>query len=224
MEVSPSPATIAPIVPTPPIAKPTVSPAPQPRKAIVRPMPSPKPISSPAPVMPETKVLEKVETPSIDKPLEVEPRVKSATDKPFWSKFNPKQFLGDKLAPSEDEVKELTVVEPKIPKPLPSPIAVPTKTVAPAIAKPVATPVKELEVKPSVSPSPSPSPVGKKSPFGKTPSEWQEFLKLQRTNIDKAPLLKTGEETTLPNRYLKKAEQENAEAEVRLTPRSALDD
>jgi hypothetical protein len=223
MEVSPSPATIAPIVPTPPIAKPTVSPAPQLRKAIVRPMPSPKPIASPAPVMPETKVLEKVETPSINKPLK-EPRVKSATDKPFWSKFNPKQFLGDKLAPSEDEVKELTVVEPKIPKPLPSPIAVPTKTVAPAIAKPVATPVKELEVKPSVSPSPSPSPVVKKSPFGKTPSEWQEFLKLQRTNIDKAPLLKAGEETTLPNRYLKKAEQENAEAEVRLTPRSALDD
>jgi hypothetical protein len=216
-KVSPSPAAIAPPLPKTPIAKPSVSPEPKPKKAIVRPSPSPS--VSPATSLPEmVKVLEKVDTPTVDKPLETEQKAKPATDKPFWSKFNPKQFLGDKPLPYEDEVKELTVAEPKTPMQSPSPIAVPTKTVAPAISKPPVSQVKEVEVKPSVSPSPSPAPVVKQSPFEKTPSEWQEFLKLQRPNIDKAPLLKTTEPPKLPSRYLKKAEPDNVEAETTLTP------
>jgi hypothetical protein len=151
-------------------------------------------------------------------PSPIEQKATPATDKPFWSKFNPKQFLGDKPLPSEDEVQELTVAEPKTPMQSPSPITVPTKTVAPAISKPPVSQVKEVEVKPSVSPSPRPMPAVKKSPFEKTPSEWQEFLKLQRPNIDKAPLLKTTELPKLPSRYLKKAEPDNVGPETMLTP------
>jgi hypothetical protein len=212
-KVSPSPAEIAPPLPKTPIAKPSVYPEPKPRKAIVRPS------ASPAPSLPEmVKVLEKADTPTVDKPLEIEQKTKPATDKPFWSKFNPKKFLGDKPLPSEDEVQELTVAEPKTPMQSPSPITVPTKTVAPAISKPPVSQVKEVEVKPSVSPSPRPMPAVKKSPFEKTPSEWQEFLKLQRPNIDKAPLLKTAEPPKLPSRYLKKAAPDNVGPETMLTP------
>jgi hypothetical protein len=207
-KVSPSPPAIAPTLPTPPLAKPSVSPEPKPRRTFVRPTPSPRPSASPAPSPPETvKVLEKVDTPSFNKPLEREPKAKPAADKPFWSKFNPKQFLGDKASPSKNEVQDLTVAEPKPLIPSPSPMPLPTKAVAPAIAKPAVTPVKELEVKPLVSPSPSPAPGVKKSAIEKTASDWQDFLQLQRTNIDKAPLLKTTEPPKLPSRYLKKAEQ-----------------
>ncbi len=204
-KVSPLPTEIAPILPKPPIVKPKVSPEPKPRSLIVRPTPSSKSITSPAPSGPgAVKVLEKAETTSVDNPLEVKPQAKPAADKPFWSKFNPKQFLGDKASPSKPEVQELTV-EPK--PPVPSPMSMPTKAVAPAIAKPVVTPVKKLEVKPAVSPSPSPALGAKKSAIEKTASDWQNFLQLQRTNIDKAPLLKTAEPPKLPSRYLKKAEE-----------------
>jgi hypothetical protein len=207
-KVSPSSTQIAPILPKPPIANPKVAPEPKPKRLIIRPTPSPKPIASPAPSGSETvKVLEKTEPTSVDKPLDVEPQAKPSADKPFWSKFNPKQFLGDKASPSKHEVQDLTVAEPKPPTPSPSPMSIPTKTVAPAIAKPAVTPVKELEVKPSVSPSPSPAPGAKESAITKPAFDWQHFLQLQRTNIEKEPLLKTAEPPKLPSRYLKKAEQ-----------------
>jgi hypothetical protein len=218
-KVSPSPAAIAPSLSKTPIAKPSVSPEPKPRKAFVRPTLSPRPSASPAPSLPErVKVLEKADTPTVDKPLKIEQKAKPATDKPFWSKFNPKQFLGDQPLLSEDEVQELTVAEPKTPMQSPSPITVPTKTVAPAITKPPVSQVKEVEVKPSVSSSPSPAPGMKKSAVEKPTSDWQDFLQLQKTNIDKAPLLKTTEPPKLPSRYLKKAEPDNVGPETMLIP------
>jgi hypothetical protein len=194
----PSPAVIAP-KPTQPIIQPTATPSPtaKPKPTLVQPtpIPSPKPLVSPSLIVkPSLETIQ--ETRSSEKP-----KSETKTEPPFWSKFNPKQFLDQKPSQAMDKVQTLPVSQPTV-----IPIVSPLPTTSPTVT---AMP-KQVSVPAITKPEPSKAPEPKSN---KTATRWQEFLKFQPGNTEKPLIVKPTEVPTVPSRYKTKGDYSISEVD-----------